>query len=87
MGELHRATKIATDFNLETKRNISKYVSAGFSSKIVNDVTKTFKEEKEVPIIQQWLFEERNTVTFSENNEKFVKSFIKKLSDFTNNKG
>ena len=51
---------------------------------------KPFNEQKIVPIIPRQLFEDRNTVTFllpfSENNEKYVKNFIKKLSDFTNAK-
>ena len=46
---------------------------------------KPFNEEKIVPIIPLQLFEDRNTVTFllpfSENNEKYVKHFIKKLND------
>ena len=46
---------------------------------------KTFKEDNDVPIIPQWLYEERNSL-FSENNERFVKNFIQKLCDFTNNK-
>ena len=51
---------------------------------------KPFNEEKIFPIIPLQLFEDRNTVTFllpfSENNEKYVKHFIKKLKDFTNAK-
>lgn len=56
-----------------------------FLKKFVNDVMKTFKEDNDVPIIPQWLYEERNSL-FSENNERFVKNFIQKLCDFTNNK-
>ena len=68
-----KAKKIATDFYLETKRITLKYVSADFPQKSVNNISRTFKEEKDVPTIPQRLFQERNTFAFcfpfSENNE------------------
>ena len=64
---------MATDFYLETKWITLKYVSADFPQKSVKNISRTFKKEKDVPIIPQRLFQERNPFTFcfpfSENNE------------------
>ena len=79
MDELHRARKIEIVFNLETKWTISRYISAGFPQKFINDVIKTFREEKEVSIILEWLFEERNTVSSSLTLQKIVKKLWKAL--------
>ena len=43
-----KAKKIATDFYLETKLITSKYVSADFPRKSVNNISRTFEKEKDV---------------------------------------
>ena len=79
MDELQRAKKIEIIFNLETKWTISRYIPADFPQKFINDVIKTFREEKEVSIILEWLFEERNTVGSSLTFQKVVKKLWKAL--------
>ena len=86
-GELHRAKKIATDFDLELRKIRQKYLNAGFPIKVINDVISRFNKEKEDFIIPQWLFDERKEVLirlpFAPANEKYVKKFINKLEVFT----
>ena len=89
-GELHRAKKIASNFDIEIKRIVKKYTAAGFPSRFVLSIIDDFDSGKDNLIIPQWLFEERKAFTihlpFSPSNENFVKRFISKLNYFTNEK-
>ena len=90
IGELHRAKKIACNFDIEIKRIIKKYTAAGFPSRFVLSIMDNFDSGKYNLIIPQWLFEEGKAFTihlpFSPSNESFVKRFISKLNYFTNEK-
>ena len=89
-GELHRAKRIAGDFNFELKRINKKFLSAGFPRNFIRNTTEYFNKDKNDNIIPEWLFDERKLIIlrlpFSESNEKFTKSLIKKFVIFTNNK-
>ena len=91
IGELHRAKKIASNFDIEIKRIVKKYTAAGFPSRFVLSIMDNFDSGKDNLIIPQWLFQERKAFTihlpFSPSNESFVKRFISKLNYFTNEKG
>ena len=88
---MHRAKKIASNFDIEIKRIVKKYTAAGFPSRFVLSIMDNFDSGKDNLIIPQWLFEERKAFTihlpFSPSNESFVKRFISKLNYFTNEKG
>ena len=89
-GELHRAKRIANDFNFEVKRIAEKFLSAGFPRNFIRNTTEYFNKDKDDYIIPEWLFDERKLIIlqlpFSVSNEKFTKSPITKLVTFTNNK-
>ena len=89
-GELRRANKIASNFSNILKRIKIKYLQAGFPIDIMNDVFRTFNQEKDEVLTPQWLFDDRKDclirLSFAPANEKFVKSFINKLEIFTNYK-
>ena len=90
IGELHRAKKIASNFDIEIKQIVNKYTAAGFPSRFVLSIIDNFDSGKDNLIIRQWFFEERKAfiihLPFSPSNESFVKSFISKLNYFTNEK-
>ena len=89
-GELHRVSKIASNFSDKLKRIKIKYLQAGFPIHIINDIFRRFNQEKDEVLIPQWLFDDRKECSirlpFASANEKFVKSFINKLETFTNYK-
>ena len=80
IGELHRAKKIDSNFDIEIKRIINKYTAAGFRNRFVSSIIDNFDSGKDNLIIPQWLPEERKAFTihlpFSSSNENFVKTFI-----------
>ena len=81
IGELHRAKKIASNFDIEIKRIVKKYTAAGFPSRFVLSIKDNFDSGKDNFIIPQWLFEGRKAFTihvpFSLSNECFVwKDFL-----------
>ena len=77
-GDLHRAFKIASDFDAEVHTNTWKYLEVGhpisFTESVINDF-KNSKEEKRL-IITEWLFDKCWD----------VKRFIDKIERFTNGK-
>ena len=90
IGELHRAKKIASKFDMEIKCIVNKYTAVGFPSRFVHSIIDNFDSSKDNLIISQWLFDERKAFTihipFSPSNESFVKTFVSKLNYFTNEK-
>ena len=56
MGELHRDSKISSDFQQELTRIITKFKKAGFPYAFINSVITTFNSEREeqiIPIIKR----------------------------------
>ena len=56
-GEPHRANKIVSDFSYKMKRMKIKYLQAGFSIYIINDVYRRFNQDRDEVLILQWLFD------------------------------
>lgn len=83
--KLHRAKQIAPDFDKGIHRVREKYRHTGFSWNLVNDAICNLEKETEETITSIWLFEERKTFAVglllmrNSANEKFSKSFIKKI--------
>ena len=89
-GELHRAEKISSNFQLETARIKAKFLKAGFLYKVIENTINNFNNVDEELMIPRWLFPERKTVAinlpFSNKNEHFSKRFCNKLEFYTNGK-
>ena len=89
-GELHRARKISSNFQLETVRIKAKFSNAGFPHKIIENTINNFNNVDEELMIPRWLFDERKTIAinlpFSNKNEHFSKKFCEKLEFYTNGK-
>ena len=90
IGEFHRAKKIGSNFDIEIKRIVNKYMAAEFPSRFVRSIIDNFNSGKDDLIISQLTFEERKAFTihvpFSPSNESFSKTFNSKLNYFTNEK-
>ena len=89
-GELHRAKRIASDFDEEKKRIRSKYAEAGYPKHVTENNIENFNTKKDELLILPWLFDERKHVTirlpFSSKNEKYGAYFINKPVSFTSGK-
>ena len=86
-GELHRAKRIASNFDDETKRIRSKYKDAGYPKHVIENTIKNFNRKKDELLIPPWLFDERKHVTirlpFFSKNEKYCAYFNNKFVFFT----
>ena len=80
-GELHRARKISSNFQLKTARIKAKFLKAGFPHKVVENTINNFNNVDEELMIPRRLFDERKTIAinllFSNKNEYFSKSFAR----------
>ena len=63
IGELHRAKKIASNFDIEIKPIVNKYTGFGFPSRFVSSIIDNFDSTKDNLIIPQRLFEKRKAFT------------------------
>ena len=94
-GDLHRASKIATNFDDEVKRIKEKYKNVGFPVKFIEAVVRDFQRvpevnEEEESIVPEWLFDEKIDfyvrIPFCPKNEEISKTFLKKLNEYTGDK-
>ena len=89
-GDLHRAKRIANDFNFEVKCITKKFLSAGFPKSFIRNTIEYFNKDEDDYIIPEWLFDERKLIIlrlpFSVSNKKFTKNLIKMVLIFANNK-
>ena len=93
-GDLHRASKVASNFDHEIVRIKEKYKNVGFPSRFVDAVIRDFQKvpgaDEEESIIPNWLFDERSDfyirIPFSPKNEQISKTFLNKLNEYTNDK-
>ena len=80
-GELHRARKISSNFQLKTARIKAKFSKAGFPHKVIENTINNFNNVDEELMIPRRLFDERKTIAinllFSNKNEYFSKSFAR----------
>ena len=88
IGELHWAKKTASNFDVETKRNVSKYIAAGFPSRFVSSIKDKFDNGKNeyIPVVSWERKGFDNSPTISHSKISFAKMFISKLICFTNEK-
>ena len=98
-NDLHRAKVISTVFEEEISAIREKYKKAGYPSRFVESVIRTFQEEKrdsstneehEEQVNQAEQTEEEKPflpirLPFCEKNETVAKNFINKLKEFTGN--
>ena len=94
-GDLHRASKIASDFESEIVRIKQKYKDVGFPVRFIEAVIRDFRRvpvvnEEEESIIPEWLFDKKVEfylrIPFCPKNEEICQAFLKKLDNNTNNK-
>ena len=89
---MHRAFKVASDFDAEVQTITQKYLEVGYPIGFIKSVINDFKNSKEEEqlIIPEWLFDQRKKVLFKlpycPSNERDVKRFIDKIESFTNGK-
>ena len=84
-GDLHRAFKVASDFDAEVQTIIQKYLEIGYPIVFIKPVINDFKNSKEEEqlIIPEWLFDQRKKILFKlpycPSNERDIKRFIDKI--------
>ena len=91
--ELHRALKIASNFDTELVRIRNKFREAGYPKRFVEAVIREFlhKDDPENEVlIPEWLFDDRVTkylrLPYCESNEQLSKLFLQRLDMFTEHK-
>ena len=91
--ELHRAFSISDDFEKEVLSIRDRFSKAGFPKGFVNDTIENFKFKKFDEIIPPFFFdvpeekrEFRLPLPYCRKNENLAKTFLRKLSSFTDNK-
>ena len=91
IGDLHRSKKISSYFRDEVKIIRQKYLNAGFPSRFVDSVIRTFEcpkpdDNEDLPLIPSYFFEAPPfiliDVPYCPENEKHSKHFINKLKSF-----
>ena len=92
-GELHRASKIASNFQAEVERIKRKFQDVGYPIKFIESVLRDFNKKPDPEtdlIIPAWLFDDRMfipiKIPYCQKNEELSKKFIDKLTMFTDNK-
>ena len=92
-GELHRATKISSNFDREVSKIKQKFKNVGFPIKFIESVIRDFQtipNEVTDDIIPTWLFDDRKDfviyLPFCPKNEEVSKHFLLKLNEYTNGK-
>ena len=92
-GELHRASKISSNFNEEIRKIHQKFKNVGYPAKFIDSVIRDFQKvpnQENDDIIPSWLFDERKDFSvklpFCLKNEELSKTFLRKLDEFTNEK-
>ena len=91
LGDLHRAHKISSNFELEKQCIKKNYLSVNFPYNFIQS-TFNFYQEKSESLIPNWLFEgnQRKTtyirIPFCQSNKHYAFKFIRKLEGFTKEK-
>ena len=84
LGDLHRANKISSNFELEKQRIKKKYLSVNFPYNFIQSTFNSYQQKCE-SLIPNWLFEEKHRKTiyiripFCQSNEHYALKFIRKL--------
>ncbi len=92
-GELHRASKISSNFSDEVTRIKEKFKNVGFPMRFIESVIRDFQKMPNADdenIVPEWLFDERSDfyirIPFCPKNEEISRTFLQKLNDFTKEK-
>ena len=91
LGDLHRAHKISSNFELEKQRIKKKYLSVNFPYNFIQSTFNSYQQKCE-SLIPNCLFEEKHRktiyirITFCQSNEHYAFKFIRKLESFTKEK-
>ena len=91
LGDLHRAYKISSNFELEKQRIKKKYLSANFSYNFIQSTFDSY-QQKCKSLIPNWLFEEEHRkaiyirIPFCQSNEHYALEFFRKLEGFIQGK-
>ena len=93
-GDLHRASKIASNFESEVTRIRVKYKKVGFPERFVEAVIRDFRKvptvNEEERIVPEWLFEQKSDfyvrLPFCPKNEEISQMFLQKLDHYTENR-
>ena len=91
LGDLHRAHKIWSNFELEKQRIKKKYLGVNFLYNFIQSNFNSYQQKFE-SLIPNWLFEEKYRKTvyiripFCQSNEHYALKFIRKLESFTKEK-
>ena len=91
LGDLHRAHKISSNFELEKQRMKKKYLSVNFTYSFIQSTFNSYQQKCE-SLIPNWLFEEKHRKTiyiripFCQSNEHYALKIIRKLENFTKEK-
>ena len=64
-GQLHRAKKISSNFQLKTAKIKAKFLKASFSHRVIENIINNFNNVDEELMITRWLFDERKTVVIN----------------------
>lgn len=88
LGALHRAKRIATNWQAEVKAIKQSFIKAGYPTKLVNEVIRDFENPKsDETIIPVHWFDERPKLgirlPFCRTNEVESRKFLKKLNTYT----
>ena len=91
LGDLHRAHKISSNFELEKQRIKKNYLSVNFSYTSIQSNFNCY-QQKCKSLILTWLFQEKHRETnytgipFCQPNEHYELKFIRKLESFPKGK-
>ena len=89
-NDLHRAKKISSSFEEEVEVIKTKYDKAGYPSRFVDSVIKSFEEKQSQPKEDRPDQDEKPFVLikipYCEKNEKIAKNFLNKIKELTQNK-
>ena len=91
LGDLQRAHKILSNFELEKQHIRKKYLSVNFPYNFIQFTFNSY-QQKYKSLIPNWLFEEKYRkknyirIPFCQSNEHYVLKFIRKLQGFTKEK-
>lgn len=85
IGELHRAKKIACNFDIEIKRTVNKYTVAGFSSRFIHSTKDNFNDVKMISKCSKGCFAYRFPLV-TRILQKFLSTSVTLLEKHTHGK-
>ena len=94
IGDLYRAKRISSNFDVELIVIKRKFIKAGFPTKFVDSVIRRFvnpavQEDEDLPLIPEYFYEDPKPfvlveLPYCQENERLSKYFVQKFKDFLN---